>query len=133
MYTRGDEITLPSDDTNLETNYSAQDYLYVNLKDDDRVEQEATEQYAIHQFKDFVGTNPSTALEWEGQSGLAPSISPVYLQIYNQDSNLWETVDSNNTEAADTDFILEADILDLTDYRDGSNVISCRVYQLMAT
>ena len=130
QYTRGDEVALPTDDTDLETAYSAQDYLDVDAKDDVRVAQTATSQYAIHQFKDYVGAANTCILEWEGQSSLAPSSSVVTLQIYNRNTTSWETVDSDNSSAADTDFILTSSIADLTDYKDGSGVISCRVWQL---
>lgn len=83
----------------------------------------------VHQFKDFVGSNTGCNLNFEGKSTLAPSTSTVYLQIYNRNTPTWETVDSDNTANADTDFIMSANIADLTNYKDGSNVISCRVYQ----
>jgi len=57
-------------------------------------------------------------------------LSTVFLQIYNRDTTTWETIDSDNSTAADTDFILTADMADLTDYKDNNNVIVCRVYQL---
>jgi len=56
-------------------------------------------------------------------------VSPVHLQIYNHDNTTWETVDSDTLSGADNDFELYAEIADLTNYKDGSNVISCRVYQ----
>lgn len=114
----------------LENSYSAQDYLDVNVADDTRVGQTATEEYMIHQFKDYVGANTFCQLNYEGQSTLAPSSSTVYLQIFNRDTPAWETVDSDNTTGADTDFILTANIANLTNYKDTSNVIVCRVYQL---
>jgi len=119
---------LPTNDNNLETNYSVQDYLDVDTKNDVRVSQTATNEYALHQFKDYVADNSRT-LEWEGQTKLQPSASTVYLQIYNRNTPEWETVDSDNTTAEDTDFILTANINDLTNYKDGSGVVSCRVYQ----
>jgi len=98
-------------------------------KDDVRVGQTGMGQYMIHQFKDFVGANNTCQLEWEGQSSLAPSSSRVYLQIFNRNTPAWETVDSDNTSNADTDFTLTAEKADLTHYKDASNVICCRVYQ----
>ena len=41
----------------------------------------------------------------------------------------WDTVDSDNITGADTDFVLTANIADLTNYKSGS-IITCRVYQL---
>ena len=117
---------MPTDNTNLENNYSAQDYIDVNDKNDVRVGQTATSQYAIHQFKDYAPSNSGT-LEWEGQTNTDPVTSPVLLQIYKIGTG-WETVDSDNSSPVNTDFILTAYVGDLTDYKDGS-VISCRVYQ----
>jgi hypothetical protein len=57
-------------------------------------------------------------------------ISTIYLQIFNRDTPTWETVDSDNSSAADTDFILTANIPDLTNYKDANGVIVCRIYQL---
>jgi hypothetical protein len=128
-YTRGDEVALPGNDADLETNYSGDDVTNVATKNDVRVDQTATQQYMIHQYKNFVGANTTCQLEWEGQTTLAPSSSTVYLQIYNRDTTTWDTVDSDNTSNADTDFVLLADVVDLTNYKDARNVISCRVYQ----
>jgi hypothetical protein len=98
------------------------------LSDDVWVSQEATSNYAIHQFKNFVGSYTKSYLSCELQSTFAPSISPVYLQIYHQ-TNGWETVDTDNTSAASTDFLLTATISDLSGYKDAQDVIACRVYQ----
>jgi hypothetical protein len=127
-YTRGNYAALPGDDADLETNYSVQDYLDVDTKNDIRVAQLADGEFAIHQFKDYVGAETSCTLEWEGQSDLAPSSSVVVLQIYNQNSTTWENVDTDNATDANTDFVLTGNKADLTDYKDG-NIISCRVYQ----
>ena len=128
-YTRGDENALPGNDDDLENVYSEQDYTDVATKDDVRVEQTASDEYALHQFKDYVGGSPSAYLEWEGQSDLAPSQSKVVLQIYNQNTTTWDDVAENNAENADTDFVLEGNIADLTNYKTPQNTISCRVYQ----
>jgi len=60
---------------------------------------------------------------------VAPTASTVRLAIYNRNTTLWDIVDFDNTSAANTDFILLFTVSDLTDYKDASNVISCRVYQ----
>jgi hypothetical protein len=112
----------------LETAYSAQDYLDVDTKNDVRVGQIATNEWAIHQFKDWVGSSPFT-LEWEGQTNLDPATKTVYLQIFNRNTPTWETVDSDNTSAIDTDFTLTASKADPTNYTDANGVIVCRVFQ----
>jgi len=119
---------LPGDDTDLETNYSGQDVTDVGESDDVRVCQTATGEYAIHQYKEYTA-EASIDVDCELRSNVAAGWSTIYLQIYNRDSDEWETLDSNNTVAADTDFTLSGNVADTTNYRDGSNVVSCRVYQ----
>ena len=99
-------------------------------KDDVRVGQTATNEYTIHQFKDYAGAANNCTIEWEGQTNCAPSLSTVYLQIFNRNTPTWETIDSDNTSAEDVDFILSGSKADLTNYKDVSGVIVCRVFQL---
>ena len=129
-YTSGDYAGLPADDADLENAYSVQDYLDVDTNNEVRVDQTATDEYAIHQFKDYIGTAGSADLEWEGQSDLAPSDSIVKLQVYDHQGGSWEDVDEDAETVADTDFVLEGNIAETTNYVDGSGVISCRIYQL---
>lgn len=130
VYTRGDYADLPTNDNDLESTYTETDETNVATKNDVRVAQTGTSQYMIHQFKNFVGSQTSCQVECELQTTLAPSSSTVYLQIYNRNTSAWVTIDSDNTSGADTDFTLIAEVADLTNYKDASNVISCRVYQL---
>jgi len=121
---------LPADNTDLENTYLAQDYLDVDTKNDVRVAQTATNEYAIHQFKDYVGSAASWGLEWEGQTDLAPSSSKVVLQIYNHNGGVWVDVDEETTASADQDFTLSGTITVNPDYyKDGSGLITARVYQ----
>ncbi len=129
-YTRFHYAALPADNADLTTQYSAQDYIDVNTDDGVRVAQSASGgEYAIHQFKDFVGAAISATLEWQGQTNQACFLSPVLLQIYNHNTTTWDTIDTDNTTTINVDFTLGATVSDLTDYKDGNNVISCRVYQ----
>jgi hypothetical protein len=151
LYTRGDYAVLPADDTNLETNYSESDYTDVATNDTDRVNQSATDEYAIHQYKEYADVsveNNNCHVIWIGQTDIDPATSPVYLQIYNQTTHVWETINgtpapfggsyalySGNTtyygsQGADVDFRLDYSITDLTNYKDGSNLVSFRLYQL---
>jgi len=109
--------------------YTEQDELDVATDNGIRVGQSATAEFMLHQFKDFVGEHGSCTLTWNGQSTLAPSTSPVFLQVFNRNLSAWETVVSNNEASADTDFTLTFEMLDLTNHKDASNVIACRVYQ----
>jgi hypothetical protein len=130
-YTRGNYASLPANDADLETAYSEAEVTKLGTKDDDRVAQASTagQTYVIHQFKDFAGSLISRTLECELQSSIAPLYATVYLQIYNQVTATWETIDTNSSSAADTDFILIGDVANLTNYKNASNVVSCRVWQ----
>jgi hypothetical protein len=126
-YTRGNYAALPANNNDLETAYSAQDITDVATKNDVRVSQDATGEYAIHQYKNFT-TATSTNLEWEGQTNCACWLSPVVLQIYRVSDTTWEEIDRDDTTAADTDFTLNATIADLTNYRT-AGIVTCRIYQ----
>jgi len=54
----------------------------------------------------------------------------VQLQIYNRTSGEWETIDTNNTSLADTNFTLTSFVdSNLSDYFDADYWVSCRIYQ----
>jgi len=128
-YSRGDYLALPAADDDLSTSYSAIDYIYVAAVDNDWVDQSASGKYAIHQFKNFVGTFNSGIFTCVLQTNSPPPLVTVYLQIYNRSTLTWDTIDSDNTSPEDTDFTLTATISDLTNYKDGADTVACRVYQ----
>jgi len=119
---------LPGDDTNLETDYTGGDVTDVETINNVRVDQTGTDDFIIHQFKTFISESSATITS-VGQSTQATSTSTVYLQIYNRDTTTWDAIDNDNTTNANTDFTLTGVVADLTNYKDASNVISCRVYQ----
>jgi len=128
----GDYDDLPADDTNLKNAYDIDDYDAVAEDDDNRVSQCATDEHTIHQFKNQGSADDLViSATCDLQSSVAPSQSTVYLQIYNRNSGEWETLDSDNTADADTDFVLSGSQVDnLSDYYDENFWVSCRVYQL---
>lgn len=129
LYTRGDEASLPSLSTDLETTYTDEEETKVATRNDIRVGQTGTLEYMIHQYKSFVGTVTNATIEWEGRSTLAPKYSTIYLQAFNTSTNAFVTIASNSTADEDIDIELFAS-LDLTNYKDSSNVVTVRVYQL---
>lgn len=128
-YTRGDEVSLPGNDNDLENVYSLSDVTDVQSSNNVRVAQTGTNQYMLHQFKDYIGSASACNVSWEGQTTWPPSSSTVNLQIYNRNTTTWETIDSDNTSSVNTDFQLSANIADTTNYKDSNGFISCRVYQ----
>lgn len=108
--------------------YTAQDIIDVATSDDVRVGQDGSDGFVIHQFKDYVSLT-GAVFTCELRTNYDPALSPVRLQIYNQVTPGWETIDTDNTSAPDTDFTLQAGVADLTEYKDARSVVSCRVYQ----
>jgi hypothetical protein len=117
----------------LETDFSCLEYVDVEADDDIFVQQCAIGEYSVFLWKDYGSsiTEPIQAY-WKGKSNFAPSQSTVYLQIANHRTFLWETVDSDSTTAADTEFTLEHTQYDDLDdyYGPGGNLWAFfRVYQ----
>jgi hypothetical protein len=122
----------------------------VELVDLAWVDQSATSQYSIHQFKNYadvpVGHN-ECLVSWTGQTNNIST--PVVLQIYKITSSeydsaltdyddstrqydqegLWEDLIQMSATLANVDFVLSASISDLTNYKDIRGVVTCRVYQ----
>ena len=68
------------------------------------------------------------------KTSIAPSTSEVFLQIYNRNSGNWETLDSDNVTAADTEFTLNGvQSSNLSYYYDGSFWVCRRIYQKAQT
>lgn len=130
-YSKGDYASLPTNDSDLENSYTWEEYQNVKTDNGVYTDQSATEEYAIHFFKDqhINNTDPIT-LEWNGQSTLAPSQRTTYLQIYDRVAEEWSTLDSDSTTGADTDFTLTGSrSTNLSNYYDANYWVKCRVYQ----
>ena len=110
--------------------YTESEEVKVETRNGITVSQTATLEYMIHLFKRFVGSNTYVTVETQLQSSLAPAFSTVYLQVYNRSTLAWETLSSDSQSPALSDFELFGVIEDTANYKNSSNVISCRIYQL---
>jgi hypothetical protein len=128
-YTKGDYVSIPTGIADLTNSYTTQEYTDVSSVNGVFVSQNTNANYTIHQFKEYCGSSNICNLTCVCQTNYLPALSPVYLQIYNRNSSLWETIDTNNSANVDTNFTLSADVLNLTNYKDNNTVIVCRVYQ----
>jgi len=130
LFSRGNEFTLPTNTETLETPYSPTDV--ANVATDDGVRVCATgEAYVIHQFKQYApNNNGAITLTWNGQTDLAPSLSPVFFQIYNFNTLAYETIAANTTSAAGVDFTLTGEInTSVVNYYGTDDVVVARIYQ----
>ena len=133
LFTRESASDLESDDANLTTVFSEQEYTDVGTDDDDFVDLEGNGVYQKFLFKEYNEDNNNTdnfVITWKGKTTLAPSDSSVYLQIYNRDTPSWETIDTESSANANTEFTLSGiKTTSLSDYYDEDYVVNCRVYQ----
>jgi len=124
-------VVPPGDNSDLDVSYSAGDLAKVAVVDNDWVSQLLNDDgdHVIHQFKDFsegaTGANFTSTV----RSGHSPGSVPVLLEIYNHDTTLWEELDRNEEDIPGTPFTLSANVANLTNYKDGSGVVTCRVRQ----
>jgi hypothetical protein len=120
---------LPITVTDLTIPYTEAEVAEVIIDDETTVDIMSNKDYLIHQYKEYSGSHTIARIQWKGQSSLAPSLSPVLLQVYNHTFNEWNTIDSNSVAERYVEFTLSATI-DLTNYKDVNSVVSCRVYQV---
>ena len=132
-YFKGDHETLHLDDTttHLDPFTNPDEYTYVSVDDNIYVSQTATNEYAIFVWKDKNDNNTDTIkVIYKGKSSLSTSIQPVYLQIYNYNSSVWQQLDMNDNTTADIEFTLQGRLIaNVNYYYDVDNWITCRVYQ----
>jgi hypothetical protein len=92
-----------------------------------------TLEFAIFLFKDQNGNWNNTYKfrpYWKGMVDRAPTLSAVYLQVFNRSILQWETIDSNDTTGSREEFELAGWIDEnLTNYYNADFIVSCRVWQ----
>lgn len=133
LYSRESNASLPTDDADLSTIYTGAEVDQVDADDADRVAlAEVSGQYAIHLYKTrHTDVTKNIAVQWNGQSSIAPSTASVVFQIYNQVTPGWETLDTESAAGADTDFTLNGTVTaNADDYYDAGGWVAVRIYQL---
>jgi hypothetical protein len=129
-YSRESDNTLGTDDSNLATIFSEQEYTDVGTDNDTYVDLEGTEQYFEFLFKEpNDNSTDSFRITWKGKSSLAPSSSTVYLQVYNRTLSQWETLDSDNSVLLILSLSRRDAINRFEQFYDANYVITVRVYQ----
>ncbi len=131
-YSKNNPSSLPSNNNDLTYFLDNPGYTAVSVDDSSYDTMTATPAYTIYNFatkhKDH---NYAVTANWNGQSSLAPSSNPVYLQVYHFGStNSWVTVSYNNSAAANTDFTLTGSVgYKMNEYYDTNGYVYWRVYQ----
>lgn len=134
VYTREQNGTLPTSKDDLSTIYTTPEEGDVYFNDAVRVCVSGNPSaYLMHQFKKRNDNRKDRIkVRIDLQCSLAPSTSPVYLQMWNGITNSWETMDTESGKGADEDFSLYADVTDTSyfDFRQIADEVAVRVYQL---
>lgn len=133
VYSRENKTTLPTDTTNLGTLYNGTEETNVGTNDGTRVALSGTNRYLVHMFKKFntsLDEDKSVVISANLQTSVAPSVKNVILQIYNHNTPAWETLDTESSAGANTDFDLTATVSANTSYyQDAYNMTSVRIVQ----
>jgi hypothetical protein len=133
-YSREFTNSLPVDNATLDILYSGAEVTEVGIDNDTYVSVGANAFrgiYKIHQFK-YQHTNNTDSINImiQAKTDLAPSSSTVYFQIYNTNTNEWETIDSNGVAAANVEFELSGGkSVNVANYYAAENWVSARIYQ----
>jgi len=111
--------------------YGAEDEADVSTDNGVRVPIAGSTNYLAHEFKRVNNTNQdSVTVLVNMQTSIAPSVVPVYLQVWNENTDLWETIDTNNSSQANEDFDLTANITsNIANYYDSQYTVTFRVQQ----
>jgi hypothetical protein len=132
-YSREDASTLPTNANDLATIYTSGEEGDVATDNNVYVDLTAADN-GVHQFRkqnDNGNNTDDITVTVRVKTDLAPSTETVYLQIYNYNSSTWETLDSDNTTAVDTEFVLTGTQSDnVSNYYTTGNYVAVRVYQV---
>ncbi len=120
-------MALPENDGSLTTAYSAEDITAVSADDASIVDMTSND-YAIHQFKNYMGAETRVAITTKVTTNFSSITSPVIMEIYNRLTEGWDELDRDDSTGTGN-ITLVGEVTNLTNYKDGNTVISCRVYQ----
>ncbi len=131
-YSMENTADLEIDDTNLTTSFTTQNYTDVSTDDDNFVDLSGTATYFKYLFKEpnSNAMEQSFTVTAKVKSAVTTPSKSVYLQVYNRTTQEWETLDTESSVGANTEFTLTGGVLTgYEDYYDNDYIISCRVYQ----
>lgn len=134
-FSKGAYTILPSNDNDLSYLYTSQQLSDVAIDDSTRVSESAILQYAVHEFKQTAGISDlAMNISCDLQTDIAPSHSPVVLEVFDHNSNQWVEVTRDDSSGANTDFTLTFTVNSgsnptFANAKNVNRVISCRVWQ----
>lgn len=133
MHSKGSYETLPATNDHLEIEYGDDDDQAILADDGIRASIVGAGETLAHQFTFQNNTNRNgIKIKLNLRSTLATYTSPAILQIWNNQTNVWDTLMINNSTGANVDF----DMINIIDsdyekYYDESYKVIIRVYQAL--
>lgn len=127
-FTAAGVASLPTTNALLSYIYSAGDV--TNVATQDNVSVDIRGRYAIHQYQmDATGAG-SAQFQWKGFSTHPTTISPVYLEAWDDNASTWVLLGTNSTTAANSLITVSGALgANIADYIDGNTWITVRVWQ----
>lgn len=131
-YSREDTDVLRTDTADLSNVYTTQEYTNVDTSDDVDTKQGGTSRFQVHQYRVY-NTNATDFIRitWEGSPIVDATVSnPLVIQMYNYNTQQWETRDSSNTAVttSDTTFSVTIDMSG-SDFYGPYNEVCTRVFR----
>lgn len=132
VFSRAALNSLPIDADDLLINYSPSEISDVGANDNIFVDVSGAA-FLLHQFKlKNINNTSAISIHWSGKTTHSPTANPVYLQIFNQFSGIWETLTYDNYTSANTEFSLTSSVVsNVSDYYDDNLIVCARIYQFV--
>jgi hypothetical protein len=137
-YSRENQTTLGSTDSNLSTLYTADDKTTVSTNNSTYVSIVGTTSFLVHEFREKGFTNNTKGIKSivDLNATKSPITNTVSLQIFNQSSSNWETLSTNTVQSSSVDFNFnQVKSSNITEYYKesdtGSYYATFRIYQAL--
>lgn len=129
-YDYQDSLVLATTSADLQSDLTTTQVSNVIGDDGGYFVQYGSEFTALHFQRIATSNSQNINITWKGRSTYDSRVSPIFLQVFNQNSTQWETLDYDNTQSPDTDYILNGSVTsNLSNYYDSNNQVTCRIYQ----
>lgn len=129
IYSLGAYASLPTTNASLSTIYTDAQVLDVSTIDGVYVDALANNNYIIHQFGVLTPSIQQVNPSWTGKIARPCTASPLTMQIYNFNTNSWETLTTDSISVNGVVSISGNQSSNLSNYFDANTMFWVRVYQ----
>lgn len=121
---------LQINNVDLINKFNSVNYGNVSIDDGDYFIERGS-QVMVREYKSQHNNNiDNITMTWKGRSTISSILSPIYIQIFNQNTQIWETMAKQTLVPADTDFqVIVIQNTNVSNYYDVNNIVTFRSYQ----